>query len=56
MPSGFSEQLAMLIKEQKKDEVKPEAAKTDKWNPGTPPISVISSRKLVGKRKLDSRG
>jgi tetratricopeptide (TPR) repeat protein len=51
-----SEQLAMLIKEQKKDEVKPEAAKTDKWNPGTPPISVISSRNWLAKGSLTPEG
>jgi tetratricopeptide (TPR) repeat protein len=38
-----AEQLAQLLKEEKKDEPKADAH-TDKWNPGTPPVSIVSSR------------
>ena len=39
-----AEQLAQLLKDEKKDEVKVEDKFGDKWNPGTPPVSIVSSR------------
>ncbi len=50
-----AEQLAMLMKEQKKDEVKAEV-KTDAWNPGASPISVVSSHNWLAKGSLTPEG
>lgn len=50
-----SEQLEALLKEEKKD-VKPEAVKADKWNPGNPPVSIVSSHNWLVKGSLTPEG
>lgn len=49
------EQLAELLKEEHKDDVKPEA-QAEKWSPGTPPVSVIASRNWLLKGSLTPEG
>jgi len=50
-----SEKLEALLKEEKKNEPKVEV-KPDKWNPGSPPISIISSRNWLARGSLTPEG
>lgn len=47
-----AEQLETLLKEERKNEVKTETAKNDKYSPGNPPVSIVSSRNWLAR---DSR-
>lgn len=50
-----AEQLAQLLREEKKDEVKSDSHE-DKWNPGTPPVSIVFSRNYLSQGSLTPEG
>ncbi|MBN8661160.1 MAG: hypothetical protein J0M35_12405 [Candidatus Obscuribacter phosphatis] len=50
-----TEKLEALLKEERKNEPRPEAAKSV-WNPGSPPVSIISSRNWLVRGSLTPEG